>query len=97
MSKHSTENEQQFHICTSRNNGNQRGVLLYAYNTHENTKIFFYTKLDYKHFQVVKNVCVLIFLAFDFCRFCVVIRFSSPPQQPITSDFEGFLSQTLFF
>ena len=31
------------------------------------------------------------FLAFDFCRFCVVIRFfSSPPQRPMTSDFEGF-------
>ena len=29
------------------------------------------------------------FLAFDF-RFCVVIRFSSPPQRPMTSDFEGF-------
>ena len=32
-----------------------------------------------------------LFLAFDFCRFCVVIRgFSSPPQRPMTSDFEGF-------
>ena len=31
------------------------------------------------------------FLAFDFCRFCVVIRvFSSPPQRPMTSGFEGF-------
>ena len=28
---------------------------------------------------------------FDFFRFCVVIRFfSSPPQRPLTSDFEGF-------
>ena len=81
MSKHFTENEQQFHdICTSRNNGNQQGVLLYVNNTHENTKIFFYTKLDYmyKHLQVVKNVCVLIFLACDICRFCVVIRFFIP-------------------
>ena len=27
----------------------------------------------------------------DFCRFCVVISiFSSPPQRPMTSDFEGF-------
>ena len=33
----------------------------------------------------------IIFLAFDFCRFCVVIRFcSSPPQRPMTSDFEEF-------
>ena len=32
-----------------------------------------------------------IFLAFDFCRFCVVIRFvSSPPQRPMTSDFDEF-------
>ena len=32
-----------------------------------------------------------VFLALDFCRFCVVIRvFSSPPQRPMTSDFEGF-------
>ena len=36
------------------------------------------------------------FLAFVFCRFCVVIRFfSSPPQWPMTSDFEGFLYQIL--
>ena len=33
----------------------------------------------------------LFFLSFDFCRFCVVIRFFlSPPQQPMTSNFEGF-------
>ena len=33
----------------------------------------------------------IYFLAFDFCRFCVVIRvFSSSPQRPMTSDFEGF-------
>jgi len=33
---------------------------------------------------------VCVFLAFDFCRFCVVIRFfPSPPQWPLTSDFEG--------
>ena len=32
-----------------------------------------------------------VFLAFDFCRFCVVIRFFSyRPQRPMTSDFEGF-------
>ena len=30
------------------------------------------------------SLCV--FLAIDFCRFCVVI----PPQRPMTSDFEGF-------
>ena len=35
-----------------------------------------------------------LFLAFDFCRFWVVIRFfQSQPQRPMTSDFEGFLSQ----
>ena len=29
-------------------------------------------------------------LAFDFCRFCMVIRvFSSPPQRQMTCDFEG--------
>ena len=28
------------------------------------------------------------FLAFNFCWFCVVILFSSPPQRPMTSDFE---------
>ena len=34
---------------------------------------------------------VFFFLALDFCRFCVVIVFfPSPPQQPMTSDFEGF-------
>ena len=33
----------------------------------------------------------IIFLAFDFCRFCVVIRCFHPTQQrPMTSDFEGF-------
>ena len=48
------------------------------------------------------NKCVhvwclkLFFLAFDFCRFCVVIRvFSSPPHRPMTSDLEGFLYQIL--
>ena len=31
------------------------------------------------------------FLAFDFCRFFVVIRFfPSPPQRPMTSNFKGF-------
>ena len=33
----------------------------------------------------------IFLLVFDFCRFGVVIRFfSSPPQRPMTSDFEGF-------
>ena len=32
------------------------------------------------------------FFAFYFCRFCVVIRFSSLPQRLMTSDFEGFSS-----
>ena len=41
--------------------------------------------------------CMLhIYLAIDFCRFCAIIRvFSSPSQQPMTSDFEGFLYQIL--
>ena len=34
-------------------------------------------------------------VAFDFCQFCVVIRFFSPPQRPMTSDFKGFLYQIL--
>ena len=39
---------------------------------------------------------LFVFLAFDFCRFCVVIRFFSfPPQRPMTSDFEGYLHQIL--
>ena len=39
----------------------------------------------------------LFFLAFDFCRYCVVIRFfSSPPQRPMTSDFEGIYIPDLF-
>ena len=33
---------------------------------------------------------LFIILAFHFCRFSVVICFSSPPQRPMTSDFEGF-------
>ena len=34
---------------------------------------------------------VLFFLAFNFCRFCVVIQFfSSLPQRPMTSQFVGF-------
>ena len=37
------------------------------------------------------DILLEFFLAFNFCRFCVVIRdFSSPPQRPMTSDFEGF-------
>ena len=34
--------------------------------------------------------CDTFFLAFDFCRLCVVIRLFYPPQRPMTSDFEGF-------
>ena len=35
---------------------------------------------------------IYFFLEFDFCRFCVVIRFflSSPPQRPMTSNIKGF-------
>ena len=43
---------------------------------------------------VPNNICFgvpFFILAFDFCRLCVVIRFfPSPPQRPMTSDFEGF-------
>ena len=39
----------------------------------------------------VRGYMLVVFLAFDFCRFCVVHSvFSSPPQRPMTSDFEGF-------
>jgi len=45
---------------------------------------------------IKQSVSIDIFLAFDFCRFCVVIRFfPSPPQRPMTSDFEGFIYQIL--
>ena len=38
----------------------------------------------------------LFFLAFDFCRFCVVILiFSSPPKRPMASDIKVFLSQSV--
>ena len=30
------------------------------------------------------------FLAIDLCRFCVVIHFFHPQQQPVTSDVKGF-------
>ena len=41
--------------------------------------------------QAYFNLVSSTFLAFDFCRFWVVIRgFSSPSQRPMTSDFEGF-------
>ena len=33
---------------------------------------------------------LFFFVVFNFCRFCVVIRFSSTPQLPMTSDFEEF-------
>ena len=33
---------------------------------------------------------IFFFIAFDFCQFCVVNRFSSPPQRPMTSDFKVF-------
>ena len=46
--------------------------------------IFFERSENSDHF-------LFYFLAFDFCRFCKVNRFfSSPPQRPMTSDFEGF-------
>ena len=37
---------------------------------------------------------LLFFLAFDFCSFCVVIVFSSPPQRPMTSEFEDFYTRS---
>ena len=43
------------------------------------------------HISSYQDWANLIFLAFDFCGFSVVIRgFSSPPQRPMTSDFEAF-------
>jgi len=36
------------------------------------------------------------FWAFDFCRFCVVIRFFIPATTANDSDFEGFLYQILY-
>jgi len=47
----------------------------------------------YLHVYIVSLfvLFLLVFLAFDFCRFCVVILFfPSSPQRPMTSDFEGF-------
>mgnify|MGYP007091382990 CR=1 FL=1 len=42
------------------------------------------------------NMFIGFFIAFDFCRFCLVISvFSSASQRPITSDFEWFLYQIL--
>ena len=47
-------------------------------------------------FKWLTSVYSFLFLAFDYCRFRVVIcLFSSPPQRPMTTDFEGFLSQIL--
>ena len=37
----------------------------------------------------------IYFLVFNFSVLCGHSFFSSPPQQPMTSDFEGFLSQIL--
>ena len=37
------------------------------------------------------TVLLLLFLAFNFCRFCVFVHFFSfPPQRSMPSDFEGF-------
>ena len=48
------------------------------------------------HSFVYNVLQFFLFLGFDFCRFCVVIRFfPSPPQRPMTSDFAGFLYQIL--
>ena len=52
-----------------------------------------YKKTVYRHnlaSYILSFFFLNILLAVDLCRFCVVIRFSSPPQQPMTSDFEGF-------
>ena len=72
--------------------------LFYLCIYHELTWTFFNHYIEsvgQNHF----NPCVavfFVFLEFDFCRFCVVIRvFSSPPQRPMTSDFEDVLSQML--
>ena len=53
--------------------------------------------IHHDYYSHIKHMCSFFcfFLAFDFCRFCMVIRFSSPPQRPMTSDFEGFLYQNM--
>ena len=49
-----------------------------------------YCSDDNDDIDYIIYLCLYIFLAFDFCRFCMVIRFfSSTPQRPMTSDFEG--------
>ena len=53
----------------------------------------FHTLALYKKLKciITYSEIFLFFLTFNFCRFCVVIRvFSSPPQRPMTSHFEGF-------
>ena len=38
----------------------------------------------------IYRVSLLLFLAFDFVGYAWSFNFSSPPQRPMTSDFEGF-------
>ena len=65
----------------------------------KNIKInyFEYRQNFIKNGQLEITTCVnlQVFLAFDFCRFCVAIRFFIPPQWLMTSDFEGYLCQIL--
>ena len=71
------------HVCIASWKIYARNILQYYLNPQD----FHYNQCRtsspmYQHF----------FLAFDFCRFCMVIRVfsSSQPQQQMTSDFEGF-------
>jgi len=43
------------------------------------------SKKERRQFLEKEDFFIYFFLAFDFCRF-----FSTPPQRPMTSDFEGF-------
>ena len=55
------------------------------------TVYFYYTDTTNNVISTEWVFFLFCFLAFNICRFCVVIRFfSSPPQRPMTSDFEGF-------
>ena len=58
--------------------------------------------IHHDYYSHIKHMCSCLvfffffFLAFDFCRFCIVIRFFHPHRNVhMTSDFEGFLYQNM--
>ena len=64
-----------------------------SFNNKQQKTTFVFQRLVLVNDCIIQGKCrgfFLFFLAFDFCRFRVVIRFLSPPQRPMTSDFEGF-------